>query len=366
MLDLTDCNHPRSDPAEAAVVQRLFDLLSRHRQIEFHPFAAESPESTAPGVDPGELLKFLPPVGRDSTTKLWDQIENLRQKKRKNNPQIRELLKTIAMAVSPDITTRIGQAENRETNKIEITNISMAGSVALIGVGLQATFDQGRLSNLIDHGEKLLPGEAGRSVFTLGNKRELLQTDSAFSFDREGQTGLRSVLSGHADKKGKGVQVILDYYFSDERGCLALDVEARYSPALRSIITEATPLELCLCSFSEDNPPTLEVTNPKGDVHRETVAPDSNVLAMWGKRFRLQHGNRSVELQAAPSQQTRTVQIEFRIEKKRSIPRSSTYLLWVNLGGSYLPQSAVSLSGRRLNLSYGIRFSAADGRRKRS
>jgi len=67
-----------------------------------------------------------------------------------------------------------------------------------------------------------------------------------------------------------------------------------------------------------------------------------------------------VELQVAPLQKTRAGQIEFRVEKQRG----STYLLWTNLGGSYLPQPAANLSARRLNLSYGIRFSGAAGRGK--
>jgi hypothetical protein len=79
-----------------------------------------------------------------------------------------------------------------------------------------------------------------------------------------------------------------------------------------------------------------------------------------GKRFRLQRDNGVVELQVSPRQTTRSEQVEFRVEK----PRGRAYLLWANLGGSYLPQPAADFSARSLILSYSIRFSAAAGRGK--
>jgi hypothetical protein len=365
MLDLTDEN-PRNDSVEDALLQLMFLLLSRHRRIEFHPFPEGTLETAPPEVDPGELLKFVAPVGECPAGKDWDRIESLRRKKRKNNLQMRELLKTVATAVSSHTTGCSGRAGDRESHEIEITNISMAGSVALIGIDLQANFHQGRLSNLIDHGQEVLPGEPGRSVFAFDNKREFLQTESAFSFDRRGESGLRSTLCTQADRQGRGVQVILDYYFCDEHRYLTVDLTICYPPLRRGIVAEAIPLELCLCSFTDADPPALVVENPKGDTRNETVSPHPGTILLWGKGFRVQHGRKSVELQKAPAQPTRRGQIEFRVEKKRGGARGGVYLLWANLGGSYLPQPAAGLSGRRLNLSYGIRFSAAWGRAKSS
>lgn len=353
MFDLSDGNSG-DDSAWPAAVERLFRQLTRHRRIELHPFSSE-PQKTAPTpVDPAELLKFVEPVGRFSDSRIWDQIENLRQKKRRSNLQMRDLLKSIASAAPSSTTVSSGQTKTDETDALEITNISMAGSVTLIGVGLQATFSEGRLSNLIDHGKKVLPGETGRSVFTFHSKRELLQTESAFSFDREGQTGLRSILSSRIGKEGETVEIILDYYFADERSCLTLDITARYPPLAPGIVAESTPLELCLCSFTEDDRPEIEVQAPDRDPYSYAVTAGPAVFVLAGKRFRLQHGNCSVELQAEPRQKTRSEQIEFRIEKQRN-----RHLLWTNLGGSYLPQPAANLSARRLNLSFGIRFGGA-------
>ena len=359
MFDLTD-GSSGGDSGGPAAVDRLFGMLSKHRRIEFLPFSARNQKSAAVPIDPAELLTFVSPVGRCSEGRIWDQIENLRKKKRKSNLQMRDLLKTVAEAAPSGTAARSGQDKNDDEHKIEITNISMAGAVTLIGVGLQATFSEGRLSNLIDHGKKILPGEPGRSFFTFDAKRELLQTDSAFSFDREGQTGLRSILSSRIGKERKAVQVILDYYFADDPNRLILDIVVRYPSLSPAIVSESVPLELCLCPFTEDAPPTIEVEIPNRDPYRESLVPGPGVFVLWGKKFRLQQDNRSVELQVAPLQKTRAGQIEFRVEKQRG----STYLLWTNLGGSYLPQPAANLSARRLNLSYGIRFSGAAGRGK--
>jgi hypothetical protein len=380
VFDLTE-GTSGGDSGEPAAVERLFGMLSRHRRLEFLPFSAGTQKSVAVPIDPAQLLSFAAPVAKCSESRIWDQIENLRKKKRKSNLQMRDLLKFIGETLPSGPTARPGRVKKDDEPKLEITNISMAGAVTLIGVGLQATFSEGRLSNLIDHGKKVLPGEPGRSFFTIDARRELLQTDSAFSFDREGQTGLRSMLSSRTSKDRETVQVVLDYYFADDQNRLILDIMVRYPSLSRKIVTESAPLELCLCSFTEDDHPMIEVEVPNRDPYRESVAPGPGVFVLWGKRFSLQQGNRSVELQVAPLQKTRVEQIEFRIEKKRFVPRGSkaagrphpllkpqgsTYLLWTNLGGSYLPQPAADLSARRLNLSYGIRFSGAAGSGKRS
>lgn len=370
MLDLA-AENPGSDSAESAAVKRLFRLLSRNRRIQCHPFSTGMRSSSPPPVDPADLLKFVAPVESYSKDRIWDQIEKLRQKKRKSNLQMGDLLKTIAAAAGPAATPRLARGRSGETETIEITNIAMTGSVTLIGTGLQATFSQGRLSNLIDHGEKVLPGEPGRSVFTLDNKQVLLKTDSAFSFDREGQSGLRSILSSRVDKESKDVQVVLDYYFADEHSFLTLDIAASYPFLPHGIVQEATPLELCLCTFTEDDRPEIEVQAPDRDPFSHTVTASPQVFLLAGKRFRLQNGKRNVELQVSPLQTGRNGQIEFRVEKKRRLPRGTTaarggaLLLWANLGGSYLPQPAANLSARRLHISYGICFGGAPERGKR-
>jgi hypothetical protein len=358
MLDLADGNQENA-AAQAEVLRRLFLFLSRHRKIQPRSLPVENLESEPPEVDPGELLKFLPGVGGESKNEDWDRIEGFRRKKRKTNLQMRELLQMIAGAFPADTTGRSSRTARHES--IEITNISMAGSVTLIGVDRQATFQRGLLSNLIDRGEKVLPGEAGRSVFTLDGKREHLQTESAVSFDKRGESGLRSTLCTRADRRGGSVRVILDYYFGDECAHLAVDQTIRYPPFRHGVVAEVIPLEVCLCSFTEDEPPTLTVEDPGGDPRVEALTAQPRILLSWGKVFRVRHGNRCVELLTAPGQHTRRGHIEFRVEKKRAGARGGGYLLWANLGGSYLPRPAADLPTGDLHLSYGIRFDAAVG-----
>jgi len=142
---------------------------------------------------------------------------------------------------------------------------------------------------------------------------------------------------------------------------LIVDQTICYPPFRSGVLMEVIPLELCLCSFSEGKPPVLTVEDPNGDPRVETVTAQPRVILLWGKVFTLRHGNHRVELLTAPERHTRSGQIEFRVEKKRGKARGGAYLLWANRGGSYLPQPASGLPARVLNLSYGIRFSAAAG-----
>jgi hypothetical protein len=340
-------------PATGGTVERLIGLLAKHRQIDLHRFSrgVGSPAR----IDPTELMKFVEPVERSIHGALWERIEDLRRKKRKTDMQMRELLKTVALSgVPPSEGEGTPSPGGGKRDSLEITNISMAGSVTLVGVGLQAAFSRGRLSNLIDHGEKILPGIPGRSFFTFEKKRKLLETESAFSFDRDGQTGLRSILSGKCGKAGEVLRIVLDYAFTDERRSLTVDMTVHYPPLPTGLITESSPLEVCLGSFCEDDTLKVAVQAPDREPYNYPVSPASRTFVLSGKTVRLRGRNGDVQLQASPRQATRSEQIEFRVERRRT-----GCLLWCNLGGSYLPQSAANLSDRSVNLSYEIGFSGA-------
>jgi hypothetical protein len=212
------------------------------------------------------------------------------------------------------------------------------------------------LSNLIDNGVKILPGVPGRSFFTLENKRELLETESAFSFDRNGQTGLRSILSGKFGKAGQPLRIVLDYAFADEGSSLIVDMTVHYPVLPARLLMESSPLEVCLCSFGESETLKVAVQAPDREPYSHPVPPASRTFVLAGKNFRLRGVNGEVNLRAAPRQDTRNEQMEFRVERRRAV-----FLLWCNLGGSYLPQPAANLSARRLNLSYEIGFGGTGG-----
>ncbi|UCF97111.1 MAG: hypothetical protein JSV89_18350 [Spirochaetaceae bacterium] len=335
--------------SDTAGMEKLFAMISRQRAIEFLPFSGNNQLAAPAAVNPSELLMFAEAGERTYDHSVWAQIESLRRKKRKSNLQTQQLLKTLA-AAGPEAAISKSESPKQSTKGVlQITNISMAGSVTLIGAEVQATFADGRLSNLIDRGVRILPGEAARSYFTLATKKEFLQTDSAFSFEREGQVGLRSILSARIGRERRIIQVILDTYFANDQSNLTLEMTVNYPPLDDGIVPESAPLELCLCSFSDDDNLHIETEIPGRCVYLETVAARAGPVRLYGKRFTITNGSGVVVLEAAPQYGTRTEQIEFRVEKKRG-----RYLLWANLGGSYLPRSTMLLSGRRQFLSYSL------------
>jgi hypothetical protein len=150
------------------------------------------------------------------------------------------------------------------------------------------------------------------------------------------------------------LRIVLDYAFADERSSLTVDMTVHYPVLPSGLITESSPLEVCLCSFGEDETLKVEVQAPKREPYACPVTPASRTFVLAGKTFTLPGGNGEVQLRAAARQVTRNEQIEFRVERRRA-----GFLLWCNLGGSYLPQPACNLSARRLKLSYEIGFSGA-------
>ncbi|MBN2553741.1 MAG: hypothetical protein JXB06_13270, partial [Spirochaetales bacterium] len=311
--------------------------------------SAAGQDSAAEPVDPAELLKFVGQSGVLHENSAWDRIESLRARKRRSNLQVHELLDTVAAAGRGGATGRPGKSERAGEEKLQITSISMAGSVTLIGIDSRAAFLEGRLSGLVDRGRSILPGVPARSFFSFGARRESLRTDSAFSFDREGQTGLRCTLSTRSTPGPGGVRVILDYYFTDEPNRLTLDMTVHYPELPPGIIRESSPLEACLCAFDEDEQLQIEVLIPNREPYRRNLASRQGVYLLYGKCFTIPRDRAAVQLTAYPAHSTRTEWIEFRVAKQRG-----TYQLWANLGGSYLVQPASLLSARRRSLSYSI------------
>ena len=334
---------------------RVLRLLSRHRTLEFVPFPGDEQDPAAEPVDPTELLKFVERAGVLHDDSAWDRIESLRARKRRSNMQVHELLDTVAAAGRGGATGRAGKSERAGEDRLQITSISMAGSVTLIGIDSRATFLEGRLSGLFDRGRSILPGVPARSFFSFGARREFLRTDSAFSFDREGQTGLRCMLSTRSAPAPGGVRITLDYYFTDEPNRLALDMTVHYPELPPGNARESSPLEVCLCSFNDDEQLRIEVLIPSREPYRRTVAPRQGVCLLYGKCFTILRDSAAVQLVAWPAHGTRTEWIEFRVAKQRG-----TYQLWANLGGSYLVQPASLLSARRRSLSYSIGLPDSD------
>jgi hypothetical protein len=225
----------------------------------------------------------------------------------------------------------------------------MAGSVALIGAAVQANFVEGRFSNLVKRGKEVLAGKPAQSFLTVGAKRVVLQTESAFSFERGGETGLRSTLSARIGEKSQPIRVVLDHYFEGNEPTLRLDIGIQYPPIRQGLLYESAPLEICLYSFTQDDSLLIEAELGNGMRYSETVPHQKTLKRLYGKSFRIVKQDAVVQLTAAPDYKTRTEQIEFQVRKQRG-----GYLLFANLGGSYLPQRAGFITNRMHVLSYWI------------
>jgi hypothetical protein len=349
MVALSGCGGEEAD--RPGLMGTLFELLSRRRTVEFLPFSIRSEQAAPVAVLSTQLLPFMEPWRRIVDKRVWDRIENLRKKKRNSTLEIRGLLKSLSGVGPASITESSTASADSTKDGLQIVNISMTGSVTLIGSGVQAAFVQGRLSNLIDHGKPVLPGEPARSRFTLNGERATLRTESAFSFEREGQTGLRSMLATRIGRQQEVLRVTLDSYFPEEQNRLALDMTVHHPPLSCTIVQESIPLELCLCSFTEEEDLWIEVEIPERGRHREPVPHRQTVIRLYGKKFKIPKAAGTMELETAPKYKTLTDWIEFRAAKRRG-----EYLLWVNLGGSYLPHPAAALPAPAQDLSYSVGY----------
>ncbi len=341
----------RADQPLAGTLGPLIELFARHRKIDFLSFHEKKRNPLTAPVEPTELLSFVEPRDRLEEGTAWDQIESLRRKKRETNKQLCIILESLAGA-GPNTTLKSSKTTGEiGKDELEITNVSMAGSVTLIGASVQATFVEGRFTNLVKGETEVLAGKPAQSFLTVGAKRVELQTESAFAFERDGQTGLRSALSARIGEGLQPIRVILDYYFEGDDPTLFLKIAVHYPSIPVGLLYENAPLEICLYSFTQNDSLLIETELSKGVRYSEALPHQEVLKRVYGKKFRITKGDTALQLIAAPAYKTRTEQIEFRVRKRRG-----GYLLFANLGGSYLPQTAESVSARKQMLSYGIGF----------
>jgi hypothetical protein len=339
----------QSEPPDVGTLASLIELLTRRRKVDFLSFREKPSKKLSVSVDPTDLLNFVEPHGRLDEQTVWTQIENLRKKKRKTNKQLCIILESLAGANPNNMLKRDKATVAAVRDELQITNVSMAGSVALIGKTVQATFVEGRLSNLVKRGIEVLAGKPAQSFLTVGAKRVDLRTESAFSFERDGQAGLRSTFSARIGEESQRIRVVLDHYFEGDEGMLRLDIGVHYPLIPNALLYESAPLEICLYSFTQDDSLRIEVELANGTRYSEALPHQAMLKRLYGKKFRITKGNAALQLIAAPAYKTRTEQIELQVRKRRG-----GYLLFANLGGSYLPQTAGFITNRKQVLSYGI------------
>jgi len=135
----------------------------------------------------------------------------------------------------------------------------------------------------------------------------------------------------------------------DDEPMLRLDIGVHYPLIPDTLLYESAPLEICLYSFTQDDSLRIEAELASGMRYSEAIPHKEMLKCLYGKKFRIAKGDAAVQLIAAPAYKTRTEQIEFQVRKRRG-----GYLLFANLGGSYLPQTTGFITDRKQLLTYGI------------
>jgi hypothetical protein len=331
--------------AQAATLQRGWLAAVLHALGEGHalsfpslqPELLQGPSSPDAGRPSG-----ADPLLQDACLQLprwrWalDRAEALRGQRRKTAADYRAILQTLAGAPAPH------DEEGRHTAARQgpkVVSASMSGLVSLPGESFEATFSGGCLSGLRYRGRQLLCGRPGRSYVVVGNSRCTLQTESAFSFEREGERGLVAVLVGQPPGASGSMRVEVEAYFRERQPELALSVTARYPEWEEGLwLQQLVPFELPLYELEHQETLPLEVAFGDGTHLREALPAREQTLLLHGNRFTFARGAPGLYLEFPGERGPAPLQLRTGRARRR-------YLLSVNPMGSYLPQPARGYSG---------------------
>ncbi len=336
---------PRDSAGAGGIPAALVAQLARTQAVEF---LSLDPAALEPGnseISLGDLLAGAEITEYPRRRLAWAQAEGSRSGKRQTNAQIRAVLEQMAAGTqSPEVSAGGGRDE-----RIQITNVSMSGSVTLMGAEVQATFVEGRLADLQQHRRGFLTGTPACSFIAGEARRIYLQTQSAFSFQRDGENGLRANLAAELPYSREPMQAVIDYFFRADERELFLDLAVHYPGFGDLVVDENAPLEIPLFFFSGADGVRLEAEFPDGSRYGEQLQPREGIKVLYGQRFLAVKNGSAVRLLAEAAGRPLIRSLELQVLKSRG-----RCLLLVNLGGSYRPQPARHLSGVQERLSYRI------------
>jgi hypothetical protein len=231
---------------------------------------------------------------------------------------------------------------------------SMAGLVSLEGPQFAATFTDGRFSGLQRAGVQLLAGLPAKSYLTIRGKPQVLQTESAFSFEREPESGLRTALRARLTGTDQDTRLLIDAFFRDGENELELDFTLSL-PAFPAgtVLEELAPAELVLFALGRGQQAQVTAELGDGQSHSESLGAGMVQRLLYGTRFLLSLGpNRgpAVTLSAGLAVAGPLVL------PLRLLPARGRFLLLANPFGSYQPAPAAAFSGRteRFSLRIGL------------
>jgi hypothetical protein len=328
-----------------------FDL--RFLSLARDPLFPAEAAAAAPPYDPAALLTALDPLELNGPPLLEgaERAAALRaRRRRKGEAEVRAVLNSLAGA--PRSAGRSRERARRSTEQVLIA--SMAGVVSLEGPLFAATFTDGRFSGLQRGGTQLLAGLPAKSYLTIRGKPQQLQTESAFSFEREPESGLRTVLKARLAGTDQDTRLLIDAFFRDGENDLELDFTLSL-PAFTAgtVLEELAPTELVLFALGRGEQAQVTAELGDGQVHTEILAAEPVQRLLYGTRFQLSRGpNRgpAVTLSAGPAGAGPLVL------PLRLLPARGRFLLLANPFGSYHAAPAAAFSGRteRFSLRVGL------------
>ncbi len=321
MIRMEESAEPRGEGRLA----ELLEALAERFTLAFPPLAglaAEAVQAEQPEEGP------FPEVPDPLLRRRWQKAEPIRRRKSRSPADYRRLLDMFAPG-SPDEPA--GRTIRHRTEPVFAAN--MTGSISLAGPSFQANFVDGRLAGISRDGQPFLAGQPADSYLVLDGRPYPLEMVSAFSFDRQQDTGLRTLLRALLPE-GREVLLTADAYFTEGQAGLNLELTARY-PRLEGRLELLAPYEVALCELPAEEPAVLEAA-----FHGEPSAlcplpPEEGVMALYGCAFLLRQGGRTVRLDLRLGSAGATGYLQFRVER-----RGRRRLLLANLNGSYVPVEA--------------------------
>ena len=306
-----------------------------------------------PPYDPAELLSALNPQELNSPQVLegMERAAALRgRRRRRSDADLRSVLEAMAGAPRPAARNR----ERARPSSEQVLIASMAGLVSLDGPRFAATFEDGRFTGLRQDGTQILAGQPARSYLVLKGKIRELQTESAFSFERDPESGLRSVLKARLAGTDGEIRLQADAYFRDRELELEMDFSLSFPVfAPETTLEQLAPFELVLFVLGRQEQAQISCELGDGLVHRQALAAEPACRLLYGTRFLLSSlpaGGPALTL-AVGGAGTGPLVLPLRVHRERG-----RCLLMANPFGSYSPVPAEAYSGRteRFSLRIGL------------
>jgi hypothetical protein len=334
---------PRLEPLVQALAAR-YDLQAL--SLARDPLFPEGEAAGEPPYDPAALMSAFDPLELNSPRVLEATARAAALRGRRRRRTEADLRAVVEAVAGPPR----GAARNRERARPspeQVLIASMAGSVSLDGPRYAATFDDGRFTGLRLDGTQVLAGLPARSYLMVKGKIKELQTESAFSFEREQESGLRSVLKTRLPDTDGDIRLQTDAYFRDQE--LEMDFLLSF-PVFppETVLERLAPFELVLFALGRQEQAQVSSDLGGGLVHRQTLGAEPACRLLYGTRFLLSSlpaGGPALTL-AARDAGAGPLVLPLCVRRERG-----RCLLLANPLGSYSPAPAAAYSGRTESFS---------------